>query len=637
MLLKPRMKNPFVVAVLLLWLAAGWCHAAPLVIDEQQPAVALGPYTEYFRDDTRAMDLAAVQAQGQFIPATTTNLNFGFTRDKVWLRFQLENPLDTQQIRILDVRYFLLDDAILHAPDAAGGYQAVVNGRRHLAQRSPESGRFYSFRLALPPRSNQLYYMEFSTADSLALPVMLSTPERQHQYQIRDTLFITLYGGLILSTLFFALFMLASLRERVLLYYAAFLVSHHIFALMLMEGVPTALLGLDSLFMTRELEAMAVDFAILMAVLFMRNFLRLEQANPALYRVTQWMVGAMLLALLQAIILPHYISVMLTAFICMIVGSCILVCCGMQARNQMEARHFLVAWSAGILGATVYGLKIFNLVPVNLFTSYSWHIGTVLEAILFSYTIAQRVNTERRQRLRTQTELADRERALRLTQEKLLHAETAAKEELETRVRERTRDITRILAELELENRTLLELSINDGLTRVRNRRFFNDYYPQIWQDSLESGRWISVIMLDIDNFKSVNDTYGHLSGDRCLVAVAGVLKQLASRPGDMICRYGGEEFILVLADTDPDSARWVAERIRMKISETPIELETSTLNLTVSLGVAGMIPEPGLDPLRLVARGDEALYQSKQQGRNRVTQLGKPQANNLVPLNRKA
>lgn len=631
------MKNQFVVAVLLLCLSAGWCQAASLVIDDHQTAVSLGPYTEFFRDETRVMDLGTVQSQGQFQPSTDINPNVGFTRDKIWLRFRLENPLDTQQIRILDVRYFLLDDAILHAPDAAGGYQTILNGRRYLEQRPPESGRFYSFQLTLPAHSSQLYYMEFSSADSVALPIMLSTPERQQQYQIRDTLFMTLYGGLILSTLFFALFMLASLRERVLLYYAGFLVSHHLFALMLMEGVPTALFGLNSLFMTREMDSMAIDFAILIAVLFMRNFLRLEQANPALYRFTHWMVGAMLVALVQAIILPHHVSVMLTAFICMIVGACILVCCGLQARDQMEARHFLMAWSAGILGATVYGLKIFTLVPVNLFTSYSWHMGTVLEAILFSYTIAQRVNTERRERLRTQTELADRERALRLTQEKLLHAETAAKEELETRVRERTRDITRILAELELENRNLLELSINDGLTRVRNRRFFNDYYPQIWQDALESGRWISVVMLDIDNFKSVNDTYGHLSGDRCLVAVAGVLKQMASRPGDMICRYGGEEFILVLADTDPDSARWVAERIRMKISETPIELETSTLHLTVSLGVSGMIPEPGLDPLRLVARGDEALYQSKQQGRNRVTLLGKPQANNLVPLNRKA
>lgn len=631
------MKNPMVVAVLLFWLTAGLSQAAPLVIDEQMPAVELGPYTEFFRDESNALNLAEVQTQGRFQPSTVINPNFGFTRDRVWLRFQLENPLDAQQIRILDVRYFLLDDAILHVPDAAGGYQPVVNGRRHLAERPPESGRFYSFKLALPPRSSQIYYMEFTSADSVALPIMLSTPERQHQYQIRDTLFMTLYGGLILSTLFFALFMLASLRERVLLYYVGFLVSHHLIALMLMEGVPTALFGLNSLFMTREMDSIAIAFAILMAVLFMRNFLRLEQSDPALYRFTRWMVGAMVAALLQALILPHFISVVVTAFTCMVVGACILVCCVLQVRSQPEARHFLMAWSAGILGATIYGLKIFELAPVNLFTSYSWHVGTVLEAILFSYTIAQRVNTERRQRLLTQTELADRERALRLTQEKLLHAETAAKEELEARVRERTRDITRILAELEMENRNLLELSINDGLTRVRNRRFFNDYYPQLWQDALESGHWLSVIMLDIDHFKAVNDTHGHLSGDRCLVVVANALKQLASRPGDMICRYGGEEFILVLADTDPDSARWVAERIRMKISETPIELETCTLTLTVSIGVTGMIPEPGLDPLRLVARSDEALYQSKQQGRNRVTQLGKPQANNLVPLNRKA
>ena len=631
------MKCRIVATVLLLWLVTAFCRAEPVVIDDQQPVLELGTYTEFFLDESRNLDLDDVRTQGRFLLGTSPALNMGFTRARVWLRFELINPTNEQLTRILDVRQFLLDNVTLYEPDGAGGYLTIPNGRQNLAIRPKQSGRHFNFSLNLPPHSELTYYMAVESADSMALPIVLSTVEEQHNHEIRDTLFMTLYGGFILSTLFFAVFMLISLRERVLFYYATFLLSHHMIAIMTMEGVLASLFGLTSLYMTRELDSLAISFAILMSVLFMREFLRLEQVNPKLYRLTHWLVGIMCLTFLQALVLPHFVAIMVVAFICMIVGSCILVCCGLQVRQQREARHFLMAWSAGILGATIYGLKVFNFAPVNLFTSYSWLIGTVLEAILFSYTIAQRINTERRERLRTQTELADRERALRLTQEQLLHAETAAKEELETRVRERTRDITRILAELELENRSLLELSINDGLTRVRNRRFFNDFYPQAWQDALESGRWISLVMLDIDHFKTVNDTRGHLGGDRCLVAVAGALRQILSRPGDMICRYGGEEFILVLSETDPDSARWVAERVRMKISETLIDLDDGPLNVTVSLGVTGMIPEPGLDPMKLVARCDEALYQSKQQGRNRVTLLGKPQANNLVPINRQA
>lgn len=630
------MRHLLLVAVLLLGLTTGMTLASPLVIRDQQDAIPLGLHTEYLLDPSRALTLEQVQA-GTFTAATTPALNFGFTRSRVWLRFQIDNPLSQAQTRILDVRYFLLDNVSLHTPDENGGYQIQRNGRFHLPDVTEHHSRFYSFRLQLPAHSRQIFYLEADSEDSIALPIVLSTPQQQHRYQIRDTLFMTLYAGLILSTLLFAVFMLASLRERELVYYVAFLISHHLLAIMLMEGVPTALFGFDSLLITRELVLPAISCAILMSVLFMRNFLRLRQHNPSLYQVSQWMAGIMAVTLVLMVILPHFIAIILNVLVCMVVGTGILACCVLQARVQREARHFLLAWTTGILGATFYGLKVFQLVPVNTFTSYSWHAGTVVEAILFSFTIAHRVNTERRERLRTQTELADRERALRVTQEQLLQAETAAKEELETRVRERTRDISRILAELEHENKVLVELSINDGLTRVRNRRFFNDIYPQLWQEALEQHHWLSVIMLDIDHFKAVNDQYGHLMGDRCLVMVAGVLKQLISRPSDVVCRYGGEEFIVLLPETDVESARWVAERVRKRISETLCELDGVTITVTASFGVAGMVPEHGLDPMKLVSVCDEALYASKQQGRNRVTLAGKPQApSNVSPLHRR-
>lgn len=630
------MRHFLLVAVLLLGLATGITQANPLVIRDQQDVIPLGLHTEYLLDDSRALTLEQVQA-GTFTAATTPALNFGFTRGRVWLRFQIDNPLPDAQTRILDVRYFLLDNVSLHVPIASGEYQIQRNGRFYLPDVTDRHGRFYSFSLHLPARSSQVFYLEVESGDSIALPIVLSTPAQQHRYQIRDTLFMTLYGGLILSTLLFALFMLASLRERELVYYVGFLVSHHVLAIMLMEGVPTALFGLDSLLVTRELVLPAISCAILMSVLFMRNFLRLRQHNLTLYRVSQWMAGAMAVTLVLMMILPHFVAVILNVLVCMVVGTGILACCVLQARTQREARHFLLAWTAGILGATFYGLKVFQLVPVNTFTSYSWHMGTVVEAILFSFTIAHRVNMERRERLRTQTELADRERALRVTQEQLLHAETAAKEELEARVRERTRDISRILSELEHENKVLVELSINDGLTRVRNRRFFNDIYPQLWQEALEQHQWFSIIMVDIDHFKGINDQHGHLMGDRCLLVIAGVIKQLVSRPTDVVCRYGGEEFIVLLPETDVESARWVAERIRKRISETLCELDDQAITVTASFGVAGMIPEPGLDPMKLISVCDEALYTSKQQGRNRVTLAGKPQApSNVSPLLRR-
>ncbi|MEZ5511333.1 MAG: diguanylate cyclase [Gammaproteobacteria bacterium] len=625
------------VAVLLLWWITGICSATPLVITDQQGVIALGPYSEFLVDDDRSLTLEQVLSRTDFENVATPALNFSFTRSRIWLRFRIDNPLPETRQRILDVRYFLLDDVILYAPDGEGQYQRFPNGRRYLAETDNPHSRFFNFTLTLPPNSSQTYYLAVDSFDSLALPLLLSTPEQQQQYRIHDTVFMTLYAGLILSTIFFAVFMLATLRERVFVYYLGFLLFHHLIALMLMEGIPTAVFGITDTFITQELIVLSINVAILMAVLFMRSFLRLQVVNLNLYHVSHGLVGVLGLSILLTLTVPHFYAIIITTVACMIVGAGILFCCAVQMPTQQEARHFMLAWSAGIIGATIYGLKVFDLLPVTLFSSYAWHVGTVLEAILFSFTIARRVDTERKQRLNAQTELTERERALRLTQEQLLHAETAAKTELEARVRERTRDISRILAELEQENKVLVELSINDGLTRVRNRRFFNDVYAQLWHDAVEQQRWLSLILLDIDHFKKLNDQYGHLMGDRCLVVVASLLKQWVNRPGDVVCRYGGEEFVLVLPDTEPEAARWVAERLRKRISEAVVEFDHAGVSITASFGVAGMIPEKGLDPEKLIAQADIALYRAKQEGRNRVMVGERPATpDNVAQLHRR-
>src|SRR5690606_28613031 len=157
------------------------------------------------------------------------------------------------------------------------------------------------------------------------------------------------------------------------------------------------------------------------------------------------------------------------------------------------------------------------------------------------------------------------------------------------------------------------------------------------WHDAVEQRRWLSLILIDIDHFKALNDNHGHLMGDRCLVIVASLLKQWVNRPGDVVCRYGGEDFILVLPDTEPEAARWVAERLRKRISEAVIEFDHAAVSITGSFGVAGMIPEQGLDPEKLIARCDAALYRAKQEGRNRVVVGERPATpDNVAQLHRR-
>jgi diguanylate cyclase (GGDEF)-like protein len=183
---------------------------------------------------------------------------------------------------------------------------------------------------------------------------------------------------------------------------------------------------------------------------------------------------------------------------------------------------------------------------------------------------------------------------------------------LEHKVAERTRD-------LEDANRQLQQLSITDPLTGLANRRRLADLLAAEWQRGLRTGHRVAVAMIDVDLFKLFNDHYGHLAGDACLRKVAAAANDTAS--GDhLVARYGGEEFAVVLLGEDVAAARRAAERIRAAVEALGEPHAKSPIGrVTVSIGVASLIPTPDSTPEQLIEAADVQLYQAKRDGRNRV------------------
>ena len=183
--------------------------------------------------------------------------------------------------------------------------------------------------------------------------------------------------------------------------------------------------------------------------------------------------------------------------------------------------------------------------------------------------------------------------------------------------------LARVKAHVELKRlRDRLELmSITDALTGVTNRRGFDACLGREWQRAARNRVALSLLMADIDFFKLYNDHYGHLVGDTCLRRVAQALAETVSRPADLVARYGGEEFVALLPDTDAGGALVLAEKMRSQIQALAIPHAVSPIAgcATVSFGVATLIPESRDDPSYLILQADEALYQAKEQGRNRV------------------
>ncbi|MBF0120003.1 MAG: GGDEF domain-containing protein [Desulfobacterales bacterium] len=164
-----------------------------------------------------------------------------------------------------------------------------------------------------------------------------------------------------------------------------------------------------------------------------------------------------------------------------------------------------------------------------------------------------------------------------------------------------------------------------DGLTGIANRRTLDETLNNEWQRGLRNGNPLSVLLMDIDHFKFYNDTYGHQRGDECLKQVAKTLKAFARRPGDLAARYGGEEFAVILSNTELIEASIVATRILQAVQGLKISHIKSSVDLkvvTLSIGIAVIVPHPSLSVSQLIENADRALYCAKSQGRNRVAIL---------------
>lgn len=172
-----------------------------------------------------------------------------------------------------------------------------------------------------------------------------------------------------------------------------------------------------------------------------------------------------------------------------------------------------------------------------------------------------------------------------------------------------------------MSNRKLTALSSFDGLTKLYNRRMFDKFMKEAWEQAMDTQQSLAVMLMDVDHFKLYNDTYGHVEGDRCLKTIASILAENARSPF-IPARYGGEEFVVIMPNTTAEEANAAAELIRRKVESASLPHIASLSNriVTISAGAAAFVPDTSLSPSVLIEMADEALYEAKQGGRNRVS-----------------
>lgn len=550
----------------LVFLGSALAAAAPLsaVLDHES---AIGRSTAFLQEQQGRLTLpdaiAAYQA-GQFSPGDSPVLNFGIGSKPAWIHLAVDNPTATPLQKVLSIETSWLDRVEVYFQYRGRTVASYRVGDTQAFAQRPVMSRYFVFDHAFDPGISDVF-IRVETPDPMVVPLYLLNPETSRLRQMQQEYSYGVVYGFLLALMAYNAILFASLRNSRYVFYALYL-AMFVAMNIAYTGHGFAWLWPGSVHWQQWSNPVLMVLYGVSGLVFAVYFLDLRGAFP---RVRQAVIGfgatfGTLLA--AAILLDNQKYALLAAFTFAFLFSVIMLLLGVIAvrAGQKPAKYFLIAALTAMVGALLTTLSVWGFIPHNVWTFRAVEIGMLFDATLLALALAYQ---------------------LRMGQEERLRAERLAQ---------------------------------MDPLTGLNNRRAFYDKTGALWSLAVRHAHATSVILLDIDRFKQINDAHGHAHGDAVLKATAAILQQCV-RQGDVLARWGGEEFIVFLPETDQAEASILAERLRVAIADMRVPYETGASAVTASLGLAQRT-SAHLTLDALIAAADECLYQSKQLGRNQVT-----------------
>lgn len=556
----------FRVAGALALFGAALAAAAPLSTAVEH-ASAIGLSTVFLQEREGRLEwpaaLAAVRA-GQFAPATRPVLNFGIGAKPAWIHFAVDNPGATAVHRQLSVETAWLDRIEVYVVQQGRLVARHGAGDRLPFAQRPIASRYFLFDQAFAPGISDVL-VRVETPDPMVIPLYLQSREAAGARQTQQELSYGVVYGFLFALMAYNAILYASLRGARYISYAFYLAMFVIMNIAY-TGHGYAWLWPESTVWQQWSNPLLMFVYGASGLLFAIRFLDLGVYFPRARKAVLAYCATFGALLGAAVLAGSQTYALLASFTFVFLFTGIMLALGVIAvrAGQKPARYFLIAAAVAMAGAVLTTLATWGFIPHNAWSFRAVEIGMLFDATLLALALAYQ---------------------FRVGQEERLRAER--------------------LAQL-------------DPLTGLNNRRAFYDMTAPLWSNSIRHRDDASVMLLDIDLFKQINDTHGHAHGDAVLKTLAGVLKQ-SVRQGDVLARWGGEEFIVLLPQTSLHEATALAERLRAAVADVRVPGDAGATTVTASVGVAQREDhQPTLDAL--IAAADECLFQSKQHGRNRVT-----------------
>lgn len=591
------------LAVLLLWLFAPLLEPAG-----QTQAASSGIYPQaYLVDVTGGHGLDEVMSLSPVAwkPVSPSGVNFGYDSAAYWFSWKLRagsNPADSDLI--IEIAYPMLDEIDLFAVRRTDKEWVVLEQWRmgdtlqFDARPFPHANFVVPFRAA--PGSETQFVMRVRSTSALQVPVRMWGEAEFAQYIALNHLAVGAFLGTVASLLLYHFAIWITLRERMYAYLMVWMVFGAAVVLTL-NGLAFQYLWPSSPRWNDYALITCLILASMGSVAFSLETTRAALDRSGLLARSELPVLAtMAVALGVALLVPYRAGIAIT----MLIGFfsfvySVLVGLTAVRAGYRPARIYLAGRIGAMLAVGGIVLNKYSILSSSMMTDSILMLAVGLDLVTTSLALAPRLSEERA--MRTQAQHA-------LDQEKV-----SSKRQLESRIAEQTR---RLLEE----NRELSRLSLTDALTGLPNRRALTEAFAREAARARATGQALSIALLDVDHFKRFNDTHGHAAGDQCLRVVAREIRQHLPRTGDLAVRWGGEEFCLLLPNTQLEGALIVAERVRLAIQAARVDWGRAEASVTVSFGVHAITD--WAQPVELdaaMAIVDRALYRAKSSGRNKV------------------
>jgi diguanylate cyclase (GGDEF)-like protein len=501
-------------------------------------------------------EVSAAPADARFVPATPDSTNVGFSSSAWWARVALRNDSDLPRLVYLRQGYPLIDSLTLFEPRDGGAWSSHETGDRKPFASRPVQHRDYLFPLRLAPRAEHTYYLRFASQGPVDINLSLADPDGLAETLSREQLAYGMYFGCVLMLLVWSGLVFVAVRDPAFLAYFAYVSAFGIY-MTVNTGFAFQYFWPDSPRWGNSCLIMLLSLALITALQFSTTILRSLDFTPRLHRVAR---GLQALSLLGILLVPFmdYAALVRPVALLIFVSVIFMIALGIFSllAGSRPARYYVIAWGAFLAGSVIFLMKNFGLVPHTFISQHSWQVGALVEMILLSMTLSSRMN------------------------------------------------------ELKHQSRT-------DPITLLGNRRLFDDRLPMEFAQARSDGRPLSLLMLDIDNFKAYNDRHGHALGDEAIKLVGAALRRHARKPV-LACRYGGDEFCVILPGAGAEAAATIAERLRSNVQAA----RADDLAITVSVGYASMVAGEFASHDKLFDAADAALYSAKEAGRNRVAEF---------------